>query len=87
MVNRTVMIKNKAGLHLRPARELSRLATSCKSSITIVKDDKRANPKSIINLMSIGIGYGDIITIECDGNNEERDLQTIINAIQGGPYN
>lgn len=84
MVSQKITITNKSGLHLRPAGELSKIATNCKSGITIIKDDKRVNPKSILNLMSAGIKYNDQITVECSGPSEEQDLQTIIAAIQSG---
>jgi phosphocarrier protein HPr len=83
MISQTITVTRKAGLHLRPASELSIIASGCKSSITIIKDKTRLNPKSIINLMNAGINYGDEITIECSGPNEEQDLQTFIKAITG----
>ncbi len=83
MVSQTVIVTNKAGLHLRPASELSKIASNCSSNITIIKGNTRVNPKSIVNLMSIGITYQDMITIECNGKNEERDLRTIMKAIHG----
>ncbi len=83
MVNQTIIVTNKAGLHLRPASEIAKIAAKCKSNITIIKDEKRVNPKSIVNLMSAGITYGDTITIECSGNNEAQDLQTILDVLHG----
>jgi phosphocarrier protein len=85
MLSQKIIISNKSGSHLRPASEISKIAINCKSSITIIKEDKRVNPKSILNLMNAGIKYGDEITIECSGDNEEQDLQTIMNAILGSP--
>ncbi|MBP1756706.1 MAG: phosphocarrier HPr family [Firmicutes bacterium] len=85
MLSQKIIISNKSGLHLRPASELSKIAINCKSNITIIKEDKRVNPKSILNLMNAGIKYGDEITIECSGDTEEQDFSIIVNYILGSP--
>lgn len=84
MVSQKITVLNKSGLHLRPAGELSKIAAKCKSTITLVKGDKRVNPKSVLILMSGGIKCGDEILVECDGEAEEQDLKTIIDAISSG---
>lgn len=84
MVSQNVKITNKTGLHLRPAGVLSKIAGGCKSSITLIKGDKRVNAKSVLNVMSAQINLGDEIVVECEGENEEQDLKTIVEAIQGG---
>ncbi|EHL16915.1 hypothetical protein HMPREF9629_00157 [Peptoanaerobacter stomatis] len=84
MVSKQVKITNKTGLHLRPAGVLSKIAGGCKSSVILVKGDKRVNAKSVLNVMSAQINVGDEIIVECEGENETDDLQTIIEAIQSG---
>lgn len=84
MVSEKITVKNKSGLHLRPAGILSKIAQGCKSDITLVKGDKRVNPKGVLYLMAAGIMCGDEITVECDGENEAEDLRTILDAIDGG---
>lgn len=84
MVSQNIVVKNKSGLHLRPASELCKIASGLKSDITLVKGDKRVNPKSILLLMSAGIYCGDEITVECEGETEEEDLKVIIDAINSG---
>lgn len=84
MVSAKITVTNKSGLHLRPASELSHIATGLDSEITLIKGDKRVNPKSVLLLMSAGISCGDEITVECEGETEEEDLQTILDAIASG---
>ena len=84
MVSKKVKIINKTGLHLRPAGILSRIASSCTSSIIIIKDDKRINAKSVLNIMSAQINFEDQIVVECTGENEASDLQIIVEALQNG---
>jgi len=84
MVNQKITVMNKSGLHLRPAGELSKIASTCSSTITLIKGEKRVNPKSVLILMSGGIKCGDEIIVECVGDTEEQDLKTIIDAINSG---
>lgn len=84
MVSQKIVVKNKSGLHLRPAGELTKIAGRCTSEITLIKGEKRVNPKSVLILMSAGIMCGDEIIVECSGSTEEEDLKTIIAAIESG---
>lgn len=84
MVSQKITVNNASGLHARPAGELVKVCTQCSSNVTIVAGEKRINPKSILILMSAAIRCGTEITVECSGDNEKEDLETIINAIAGG---
>ncbi len=84
MVEQTMYVRNKTGLHLRPATELSALCSKMKSEITIEFGDKILNPKSVLLLMGAGIKQGSKITIKVEGENEVEDLKAIVEAIDGG---
>lgn len=84
MVKGTITVTNKSGLHLRPAAELSKIAGALKSEITIIKGEKKVNPKSVLILMSAGITKGTEIEIICEGESEEADLKIIMDAIASG---
>lgn len=84
MVSQKVTVINKSGLHLRPAGILAKIAAGCKSDVTITKGDKTVNPKSVLILMSAAIMCGDEITITCEGETEEADLKTMVDAINSG---
>ena len=84
MVEKTMTIKNEAGLHMRPAGEFAKVATKCASDVKIVHNDKVINAKSVLNIMAAGIKCGDEITIQCDGDSEETDLQVLVEAVESG---
>lgn len=84
MVSEKITVKNPSGLHLRPAGMLSQIASKCASDVTLVKGDKRVNPKSVLILMAAGIKCGDEITVECSGETEGQDLRTVVDAIESG---
>lgn len=84
MVTAKVTVRNKSGLHLRPATELSALCSKCACEIAIVHPKGKINPKSVLMLMSAGIKAGTEIEIQCSGTDENEALQKITEAIQGG---
>lgn len=84
MVQQEIYIRNKSGLHLRPATELSQLCAGMSSDITLEFGDKVLNPKSVLILMGAGIRQGSKILIKVEGENEEADLQAIIDKIESG---
>jgi len=84
MVSQKVLVKNPSGLHMRPASVLAQIAKKCKSDITITDGHKKVDPKSILSLMAAAIQCGTEVTVICEGENEEQDLKTIIEAIESG---
>ncbi|MFV0466044.1 MAG: HPr family phosphocarrier protein [Lachnospiraceae bacterium] len=84
MVREKIVITNKSGIHARPAGELVKVTKTCTSDTLLIHGQRVINLKSVLNLMAAAIRQGTEVTIQCDGENEEEDLQKIIAAIQGG---
>ncbi len=84
MVEKTITIKNEAGLHMRPAGEFAKVATKCASDVKIIHKEKTINAKSVLNIMAAAIKCGDEITIQCDGASETEDLQVLVEAVESG---
>jgi phosphocarrier protein len=84
MVNQKVMIKNPTGLHLRPAGILCKEAMRFKSLITFVFKGSTANAKSVLSVLGACVKSGDEIVLNCDGEDEELALKTLIHAIESG---
>lgn len=77
MIRKEMVINNESGLHARPATLFVRLASQYKSSILVEKDNNVYNAKSIISVLSGGIGKGSQITLVIDGEDEERAAKAI----------
>ena len=71
MINFTYTIKDKLGIHARPAGILSKLAKEFESEIYIEKGDKKALATRVIAIMGMGILHGDTITVTVSGSDEE----------------
>jgi len=84
LVSKKVVVKNKSGLHARPASELAKVAMKCNSDVVIKVGERKVNPKSILNLMAAAIKCGTEITVECNGYTESEDLKVIVSSIESG---
>lgn len=70
MIETMVRVENKTGLHARPAALFVEKTKQFKSDITIEKGCKKANGKSILGILSLGIAKGSDIRISADGEDE-----------------
>jgi phosphocarrier protein HPr len=70
MIVREVVIKNSAGLQSKSAAVFIQKASNYKSSIWIVRDERRANAKSLLGVLSLGIGQGTKLAITVEGEDE-----------------
>ena len=77
MTEKTVVVKNKTGLHARPASRLVQTASGFKSSITITKDGKTVDAKSIITILSMGINKDSEIIIRAEGEDEKLAIDAL----------
>ena len=84
MLAKNITIQNTVGLHARPATFFIQKANSYKSSIWIENSDRRANAKSLLGVLSLGIAKGDIITILADGADEQEAVDGLVDLILGG---
>ena len=72
-----IELKNKTGLHARPASQFVSEAKNYESEVEIEKDNRSVNAKSIMGLMSLGAAFGDTIILKADGNDEEKAVEEL----------
>ena len=77
MVEKTFIVKNKLGLHARPAALLVQTASKFKSKIMVQKGDTEVNGKSVMGLMMLAAECGSTLKISFDG----ADAQAAIAAV------
>jgi len=77
MVERMVTIRNRAGMHARPAALLVKTASSFASQISIEKDSERVNGKSIMGVITLGATYNTPLKIIADGPDEVAALDAL----------
>ncbi len=87
MYNKRTKVVNPTGLHARPASEFVNEAKKYESAIQVrhISDDTDyINAKSIILLLSLGIGQGEEIEISAEGVDEKEAVDSLVNLIESG---
>jgi phosphocarrier protein len=79
MLERSVQIVNRNGLHARPAAEIVKLAAKYQSEITLCRDDLEVNGKSIMGVMMLAAEFGSTLVLRADGP----DAQQALDALAG----
>jgi len=82
MIEKKVIVELPHGLHARPAANFVRLASSFASEIKIVKNEKTANGKSIMGIMSMAVAKGEEITLIADGADEAEAIAALEKALK-----
>lgn len=84
MISKEVAILNSVGLHARPATYFIQKANNYKSTLWVESGDRRANAKSLLGVLSLGITKGTRITIVADGVDEADAIEGLSNLILTG---
>ena len=82
MVSKEVAVKNEAGLHARPATLLVKKASSFKSDVSVEYNGKKANVKSLIGVLSLGVTKGATITVIANGEDEVEACEEVAKLIE-----
>lgn len=84
MIEREVTIRNKAGLHTRPASMLVRTASKYDADVFLRRDGYEINGKSVIGVMTLAAGQGATLTLVVDGDDEEAAAEAISDLFEDG---
>ncbi len=78
MIERMVTIKNRAGIHARPAALLVQTASRFQSTIYIEKENDRINGKSIMGIITLGASYGTSLKLIAEGGDENEAIEAMV---------
>ncbi|MCR4398315.1 MAG: HPr family phosphocarrier protein [Firmicutes bacterium] len=81
MATATAKIIHETGLHARPASLFVKLASSFKSTITVSANGRKANAKSILEVLTLGAGKDCELLIEARGEDEEEALKCLVEMV------
>lgn len=85
MIEKEYTLNNPQGLHARPASLLVQAAAQSKSEVTLIKNEKEYNAKSILGILSVGAQKGDSLIIRIDGP-DEVETENKIQALFAGNF-
>lgn len=85
MVERTFTLTNATGLHARPASVFVKAVMGYPGTEVFVrKGEREVNARSLLSLLSLGVGRGEEIRIRCEGPQEAEALAALDALLAGG---
>jgi phosphocarrier protein HPr len=76
-MERTVTLASTSGLHARPAAIFVQKAKAFQSQITLSKDGKTANGKSILSVLTLGAEQGEQVVLQANGDDAALALERL----------
>jgi len=83
MIERKLVIKNKLGLHARPAARLVEITARYDADIFLKKGDLEVNGKSIMGILMLAAERGTEITVRSEGKDEKDMTQAVTDLLEG----
>jgi phosphocarrier protein HPr len=74
LIKKELVVKNKQGLHARPAAVFVQIANKFDARITVRHDEEEVNGKSIMGILMLGAEKGSLIVVEADGVDAQEAL-------------
>jgi phosphocarrier protein len=84
LVEKRVQIVNVLGLHARAAARFVRAASQYRAKVTVTKDGKTTDGKSILGILFLAATAGTEITIAASGEDEQEALEVLATLVVGG---
>ena len=81
MLQQSIEIRNKLGLHARASAKLTQLAGQYKSDVWLSRNGRRVNAKSIMGVMMLAASQGTSVSIEIDGMDEHAAMTALTTLI------
>lgn len=86
MITKNFTIKNKYGIHARPAGQLVKTASQFNSQVYISKNGNEVNAKSIMGVLMLEAGYGSEVTVKVIGGDEESAMNALTDLIDNRQF-
>jgi phosphocarrier protein HPr len=81
MIQTTITISNKLGLHARASAKLTKLAGSFPCEVWMARGERRVNAKSIMGVMMLAAGKGIEVMVETSGEREQEAMDALLALI------
>lgn len=84
MTRRQVRIRNRLGLHARAAARFVHTASRFKAKLTVVRNGKAMDGKSILGILLLAASQGTELELTADGEDEATALETLATLVESG---
>ena len=82
MIEKEITICNRLGLHARAAAKFVRTANNFKSKITLGKNARRIDGKSILGILMLAASQGTGLTLRVEGPDEREACQSLVSLVE-----
>jgi len=77
-----VQVKNRSGLHTRPATTIVKMLQNCKCDVSFTHKQETVNAKSILSILMLAARKNSKITIVVDGEDADHTLEKLVEAFE-----
>jgi phosphocarrier protein len=84
MIERELTVRNKAGIHTRPASMIVRTASKYESEVFLRRDRYEINAKSVIGVMTLAAEQGATLMLVVEGDDEEDAADALEDLFENG---
>ena len=81
LLRKKLIVKNKQGLHARPAALFVQVANKFDARITVKHGKEEVNGKSVMGILMLGAGKGSQIVIEAEGDDAHKAILELENIV------
>jgi phosphocarrier protein HPr len=78
MIQTTIKVSNKLGLHARASAKLTKLAGSFPCEVWLARGERKVNAKSIMGVMMLAAGIGSEVVLETNGEQEQAATDALV---------
>ena len=82
VVENTVVITNKVGLHARPATLFVQEAARFQAQIQVRYGEKSANARSILSVLKLGASQGATLHLRAEGEDAAEAVQALVALVE-----
>ena len=82
MLEKQLLIKNKVGLHARPASLFVQKAKKFKCSLRLSFESREADAKSILSVLVLGANEGALVTLRAEGEDEVLAMEEMSTLVE-----
>jgi len=79
-----VTLRNASGLHARPAKIFAKAAAEHAGDVSVEKDGRRVNAKSVLSVLTLDCHEGDEILISTEGDGAHAALADLVGLVEAG---
>jgi phosphotransferase system HPr (HPr) family protein len=83
-VTRVIVVRNKQGLHARPASLFVKLANEFSAEIILVRENQRVEARSMMDLLTLGAGPGTTLVLEARGDDAHEAVEALAQLVEVG---